>query len=289
MPFMYTGDTAGVDLKAQGFFAQVREALESPLCLRIFSHMRSSLEILNRVFDSPAIAQKCQHVPLGIQAHAADAALAKYQPGERLRILFTNSLHQNPHSFYLRGGHHVLEAFGQLRQRLPDAELTVLSSVPADLTQRFSASQLVGVNWINARVDEATLERLFLDHHVFALPAAGLHSYSLLRALAHGCVPIVSDALGYEEYTRGIEASVLTVRGVRDLVYRDEPAGWVSDCYTGVAASSESFVRQILDQLLANARMPHLRDWAHRNLEHCRRHFSLGESQAAFNRLLPGH
>ena len=273
--------------KTQGFFAQVRENLESPLCLRIFSHMRGSLEILSRTFASPIISAKCRHVPLGIAHVEPGDALAKFkQPG--LRILFTNSLHQDPKSFYLRGGHHLLEAFTRLRERLPEATLTVLSSVPHDLMQRFTPAQLAGVNWIETRVDDDMLERLYLHHHVFALPAAGLHSYSLLRAFAHGCVPIVSDAPGYEEFTQGIEDSVLTSRGVRMQVYRDEPAGWISDQYTPFVARSESFVQQIHDRLLEHAGMTGLYEMAKRNLEHARLNFSLASSQAAFNQLLPG-
>lgn len=285
MPFMFAGATAGIDLASQGYCQRVREALESPQCLRIFSHMRGSLETLNRVFASAVIAAKCHHVPLGIRSLEDPAAGAKFDTGGPLRILFTNSLHHDPRSFYLRGGHHLLEAFARLRRQLPDAELTVLSSVPTDLLARFTPMQLAGVNWINTRVDDAVLDKLFLGHHLFALPAAGLHSHSLLRAFAHGCVPIVSDALGYEEYTRGIEDSVLTIHGVRDLVYRDEASGWVSDDYKPFTARSESLVRQIHDRVLESADMAGLRGRALRNLAHCRQHFDPADSHAAFNRM----
>jgi SAM-dependent methyltransferase len=285
MPFMFAGETTGVDLASQGFFQRVREALESPQCLRIFSHIRGSLEILNRVFASPLIAAKCHHVPLGIRSLEAAAASAKFDNGGPLRILFTNSLHHDPRSFYLRGGHHLLEAFALLRQQLPGTELTVLSSVPTDLLARFTPMQLSGVSWINTRIDDAALDKLFLGHHLFALPAAGLHSHSLLRAFANGCVPIVSDALGYEEYTHGIEDSVLTIRGVRDLVYRDEAPGWVSDDYKPFTARSQSLVLQIHDRVLESADMAGLRAQALRNLAHCRQHFDPATSHAAFNRM----
>jgi len=285
MPFMFAGETAGIDLASQGYCQRVREALESPQCLRIFSHMRGSLDILNRVFASPLIAAKCHHVPLGIRSVEDPAAGAKFDTDGPLRILFTNSLHHDPRSFYLRGGHHLIEAFALLRRQLPDAELTVLSSVPTDLLARFTPMQLSGVNWINTRIDDAALDKLFLGHHLFALPAAGLHSHSLLRAFAHGCVPIVSDALGYEEYTRGIEDSVLTIHGVRDLIYRDETPGWVSDDYKPFTARSESFTQQIHDRMLENADIAGLRARALRNLAHCRQHFGPAASHAAFNRM----
>ncbi len=288
LPFMFTGDTRGVELRSQGWFQLVREQLASSECRRIFSHMRSSLEILKRVCESDAIAAKCHHVPLGITVRDSADVLPKFEPGGRLRILFTNSLHGHPSSFYLRGGHHLLEAFARLRKQLPDAELTVLSAVPGDLMSRFPSSHFIGVNWINTRVDDTTLDQLFLGHQLFALPAAGLHSHSLLRAMAHGCVPIVSDALGYEEYTAGIEDSVLSVRGVRDRVYRDEPEGWVSDRYEAYLAPSPLFAQQIHDRIAERAQLGTLREMALRNLDHCRRRHAVAASHDGFDRMLRG-
>jgi hypothetical protein len=286
MPFMFTGQTRGVNLAAQAFFHLVREQLESPQCLCIFSHMRSSLAIAARAFGSAAITAKLHHVPLGIDVCGHDRWAAKFASGQPLRILFTNSLHHNPDSFYLRGGHHLLEAFAQARRQRPEIELTVLSSVPTDLMRRFTPHDLIGVNWISTRVDDDTLEALFQQHQMFALPAAGLHSHSLLRALANGCVPIVSDAPGYEEYTAGIEASVLAVRGVRALVYRDEPQGWISDRYAPFVDRHEPLVRQIHDLLLTRTDFAELRAHAERNAAHCVAHFTPAASHAAFNRML---
>lgn len=283
-PFMSHGTTTGIDLKAEAFFQLVKNTLESPQCRRIFSHMRESLRILDHVFDSPIISSKLSHVPVGVTIPPAAKSLAKFDQGRDLRILFTNSLHQDPSSFYLRGGHHLLEAFVRLRRHLPEIELTVLSSVPDDLTQRFSTDDLKDVNWISRVVDDATLEELLLDHHLFALPAAGLHTYSFLRAISHGCVPIVSDAPGYDELTQGIKESVIVVRGIRDQVYRREPAGWISDCYAPFTARSEYFVQQIHDGVINRSQMSDLRRLAARNIEHCRLNFSLEASHAEFNR-----
>ena len=192
-------------------------SLESPRCLHIFSHMRQGLTALNRMAESEPIARKCHYVPIGIESSPPDAALAKF--GRRpLRILFTNSLHGESRSFYLRGGHHLLEAFARLRRVVPDAELTVVSSMPDDFCQRCGPVDLDGVTWIRERLPDAELDALFLAAHVFALPSAGLHSHSLLRAMAHACVPLVTDAPGYDEYILGLD--VLRTQGVRAMVYR---------------------------------------------------------------------
>lgn len=288
MPFMFTGQTRGVDLPRSDFFRLVREQLAAPHCVRIFSHLRGSLEILDRCFADPAIRAKLHHVPLGVRSPDPARWAAKFEPGNPLRILFTNSLHQDPRSFYLRGGHHLLEAFGRLRAQHPQAELTVLSSVPADLLQRFGPDDLAGVHWISRRVDDATLEQLFLAHQLFALPAAGLHSYSLLRALAHGCVPIVSDAPGYEEYTDELGPGVFTLRGVRALVYREEPGGWLSDDYAPFVARSEDFVGQLHSMLRDAADPSRLAARARRHAEHCAGRFDPRASHARFNAMLKG-
>ncbi|WP_128001487.1 hypothetical protein [Piscinibacter defluvii] len=285
VPFLFHGECRGVDLRAQPWFALVREALESPNCLAVISHLKDSLRILNEVFRSPVIAAKCHRVPLGLPPPSGGDPLAKFAGGP-LRILFTNSLHHHPRSFYLRGGHHLLEAFARLRREHPDAQLTVLSSVPDDLGRRFGPAHLQGVTWLRERVDDATLEQLFLSHHVFALPAAGLHTGSLLRALSHGCVPLVPDAPGYDEYTAPIADSVLTLRGVRALVYRDEPGGWISDRYDEYEQPREDFAAGVHALLRAHAALPRLAEMAARNLAHSREHLTLNHVHRGLNRVL---
>lgn len=286
MPFMMSGSTAGIVLRGQGWFERVRDVFASAGCRAIFTHMQSSRAILERVMDSPAISAKLHHVPLGIEAVDAGRALAKFdQPGP-LRILFTNSLHQNPGSFYLRGGHHLLRAFSQARLEGLAAEMTIISSMPEDLAAWFSSRDLDGVNWISRRVDDATLEQLLLSHHLFALPAAGLHSYSILRALAYGCVPIVSDALGYEEYTGPIEDSVFIVRGVREMVYREEPEGWISERYEPFVRPSLPLTQQVYRAIARSGAPARLRPLAERNIAHCTSRYDLARAQEEFNRMV---
>ena len=270
-PWLATGSTRGCPLKAFDFFWHVHCALESPNCRKIFSHIRDSLAILQRVFNSCAITPKLHHVPIGIDAKGVT------KPGGALRILFTNSLHRNPQSFYLRGGHHLLEAV----QRTPHVELTIVSSVPEDIFTRFP--RMDRVTWVYEHIDDAALDELFAAAHVFALPAAGLHSHSLLRAMAHGCVPLVSDAPGYSEYTA--ELDVMRLRGVFDLIYRHEPDGWLSDRYEPYYRPIPALVEQIVAQI-ADASPATLRERGHAVLEHCRCNYSVAASQAAFNRML---
>ena len=282
MPFIFSGATGGIALKRQGYFELVRRVLCSEDCRLIFTHMKSSRDIFERVFDSAELTAKLHYIPLGIESQTSARALGKFDHSGPIRVLFTNSLHQNPDSFFLRGGHHLLRAFSKLREEHIDVELTIISSVPDDLAAYFSNSDLTGVTWIPERVEDPVLEDLLLSHHVFALPAAGLHSYSLVRALAHGCVPIVSDALGYDEYTQSIQDSVFVMRGAREMVYRQEPEGWISDSYASFAKPSREFSSQIYQFLLDNRDRSKLRQMAERNLEYCRTRHDLGQSQQEF-------
>jgi hypothetical protein len=52
LPYVLTGDTRGADLLHSGYSSQIRNALDSEQCIRIFSHMKDSLATLCRVFPA---------------------------------------------------------------------------------------------------------------------------------------------------------------------------------------------------------------------------------------------
>lgn len=281
-PFAMTGTTRGIVLRDHGFFQAVSEAFAASSCRAIFTHMHSSRQMLQGLLADPGISAKLHYVPLGVPALDDATALAKFDGAGPLRVLFTNSLHQNPMSFFLRGGHLLLQACGHLRAQGVPVELTIISSAAEGMGLAAGGGRIDGLHWITHRVSDAALEQMLREHHVFALPAVGLHSYSLLRALAHGCVPIVSDALGYEEYTRDIADSVFTVRGVRDLAYREEPEGWISDYYPPYIEAMRALLPQVTRALQVAQDRRLLCQMAQRNLAHCRSRHDPAVSQRAF-------
>ncbi|WP_075259023.1 glycosyltransferase [Herbaspirillum camelliae] len=286
-PFINTGATRDLHLKEKGYFKGIENAFLSAQCRAIFSHMKSSIEVMQRVFDSDVIRRKLHYVPLGINIESPTEALRKFDTSSSLHILFTNSLHQDPGSFYLRGGHHLLRAFSTLRRRHPNLHLTILSSVPQDLGKWFQQGDLDGVRWINHRVSDDELRQLYFSHHMFALPSAGLHSFSILRAMASGCVPIISDALGYEEYLAPEEDSVMRIFGVRESVYCDHPEGWVSDDYRGFRqAILPAMVEQLEQQISDHLNPDLLRAMAMRNMFHCVRRQTVAHSHQQFEQML---
>ncbi|GIW79770.1 MAG: hypothetical protein KatS3mg105_1577 [Gemmatales bacterium] len=90
--------------------------LEAESCRGIITHMKSTADMVGRLFDSDIIRQKISYAPLGV------GVPKHYQTHQQedgpIDLLFINSWCQVPENFFLRGGLDVLEAFAILRQTL---------------------------------------------------------------------------------------------------------------------------------------------------------------------------
>ena len=93
-------------------------------CLGIFSHIPETLSSLSRFFDDSLIDRKLESSRVGISRYSLPIAAKEKLPLlPPLRFLFINSAHQNPASFYLRGGHIVLRFWKELQQINIDGRL----------------------------------------------------------------------------------------------------------------------------------------------------------------------
>lgn len=199
---------------------------------------------------------------------------------------FTNSLHNGEASFFLRGGHNLVDAYLDAIDRGANLSLTIISSIPKGYEQLADSSAASGITWIKSTVSDDKMAELLRDHHIYAMPSAGLHSYSLLKAIGYGCVPIVSDALGYEEWLEATGVFAYQIKGVRDMIYRNEPGGWISDSYDRFYEHIDIFRRQLADILTDASTRSDLSLQALRNADVSRTQFSLAQSRAAFDSLL---
>lgn len=286
LPFLRTGQTRGVDLINCDYFRFIRDRLSSNKCLAIFSHMKSSLDIASAVFNDPSIDRKLTHIPIGVETISADTIRQKHDRNGPLKILFTNSLHNGEASFFLRGGHNLIDAYLDAIDRGANLSLTIISSVPKVYEQLADSSAASGITWIRSTVSDDKMADLLRDHHIYAMPSAGLHSYSLLKAIGYGCVPIVSDALGYEEWLEATGVFAYQIKGVRDMIYRNEPGGWISDSYDRFYEHIDIFRRQLADILTDASTRRDLSLQALRNADVSRTQFSLAQSREAFDSLL---
>ena len=167
---------------------------------RIITHMDMTMQSMARMF--PAIEDRLRFCQLGI------AEQAPVPKAERFRFLFTSSFHnigsEDPHIAMRRGGREVLAAFGLVREVMGDAVELVMH-----LPHRAEQAPPPGVTVLREVMSEDDINALFGSAHVYLLPSYDLHSHSVLRAMSHGCVPLVSDAPGYSELIRHRENGII--------------------------------------------------------------------------------
>src|SRR5262245_30823554 len=206
----------------------VKELLESERCRAIVTHIRSTAESLPALFQSEKIAKKVFHIPLGVTLPRRPVRQGR---DETINLLFTNSWHQEPKSFYLRGGLDVLEAFAVLRERYPQLRLVLRSSLP-ELPGRYMRLLLRGDvqvlgNFLRARQMDALQRRT----HVYLLPSARVHIVSLLQAMSYGQALVVSDGWGFSEHvTHGRNGLVVAGRYGKTS-WLDEEVGLLREDY----------------------------------------------------------
>lgn len=214
-PFLWHGKTANVDVRGLPVWKLVRAMLENDRCRSISSHLKHSHEFIGRLFDSPKIQAKSHYVPFGIsfppdmQARI-DAAQAARTTRAGCTFLFTNSWGQQDESFVLRGGMETLAAFGTLVARRPDCRLILRTQIPKLFGPDFEkfVRSIPNVEIVDTRLGFPEFIDLFLRADVFLIPSCGLHTVSLLQAMACGTATIASDAPAVDEFLTDGETGV---------------------------------------------------------------------------------
>jgi glycosyltransferase involved in cell wall biosynthesis len=242
-PMILTGySEPGLQLRRQPIYWIVRAYLEASECTSVFTNLRLTKAALERVFDSPVIAAKTHHVPAGpnltpAQRRRIEEGFARKQAkgaADEIEILFTNSWHQHPTNFLLRGGHDLLGAFIAVSNALPNVRLTMRTSVPeTGLSPEFVHILRTHprITLLENKMTDEEIIDLFARADIFVLHAAALHSVSVMRAAYAGCACLVSDAPGYDEYLIHGETGVI-VSGMHNAIYATDPeSGFEFDNY----------------------------------------------------------
>ena len=243
-PFVQNGHTQHLDIARSPYFELVKDLLEADACRGIVSHMRSTAEALPRLFRSKTIARKVTYAPLGV---VLPKRWQTQEDDETINLLFTNSWHQLPVGFHLRGGLDVLEAFWILHARYPQLRLTIRSSLP-QLDERYH--RIVENGWvrlIGRFTPAATMDAIQRETHIFLLPAARIHIVSVLQAMSYGQAVVVSDGWGMDEYITN-EVNGLIVEGRAGKVsWMDREAGFLRENYRPMDESDPLVVEGIVE------------------------------------------
>jgi len=214
-PFLWHGKTANADVRSMPVWALVRAMLESDRCRAVSSHLRHSHEFIGKLFDSPKIRAKSHYIPFGIDFPPdvrARIEAAQQARAERsgCTFLFTNSWGQHDESFVLRGGMETLAAFGALVARRPDCRLILRTQVPKLFGPDFEkfVRSIPNVEIVDTKLAFGDFVDLFLRADVFLIPSCGLHTVSLLQAMACGAATIASDAPAVDEFIADGETGI---------------------------------------------------------------------------------
>jgi hypothetical protein len=228
-PFFWHGTSAERTAYGTPVWRLVKAMLEDPSCRALSSHLRHSVDWIGRLFDSPAIAAKTRHIPFGhalppgIEARVSAAQAAR--DGRRgCTFLFTNSWFQAEPSFVLRGGMETLAAYGNLAKRRQDVRLILRTKLPTSIFGEGFADFVRGlpnVEVVDGKLDYPDFIDLFLRADAFLLPSCGLHTVSLIEAMATGATVIASDAPAVDEFVTPGETG-LAVEGRGKLSWYDE-------------------------------------------------------------------
>ena len=296
-PFVWHGTSANVNIRDLPAYRMVKHLLEADACRAVFSHLKHSAEFLPVLFDSPKLAAKVRHVPLGLEFSPAATKKIVERQDERGRtpgttFLFTNSWSHQEGSFILRGGADVLGAFIELVAKYPDARLIVLSPLPVSYYgDKFSAfaRKLPNVHIIESRVSDDDLVDLLLAADVFLIPSVGLHALSVLRAMYCGLPVVVSDAPGNDEYVKDGDTG-LVVEGRRGKTAWYDEVGFLHQTFEPVFGTSlgpfAGNLFRVMEQLVQD---PERRRRIGRTArEHVLRHHRIDAWRAGFRRILDG-
>jgi hypothetical protein len=207
LPFYQQG--SGKDYSWKSLRDYYRRLFSHPFCLGIFSHIPETMQNISTFFQSDTIDRKLYSSRIGLSAASLPTdRLPGKGPVATPTFFFCNSAHQNPANFWKRGGHIVLRFWKEYRtggktgylflrcERPSDQDLTAYGVDPEFLRQENGKSLF----WIENFLTNSEMNALMAAAHFFLLPSLGLHSASILQAMALGSVPVVTDTLGTSRY-----------------------------------------------------------------------------------------
>lgn len=248
----------GSSLVDHPFYPLVRAALSHPNIKKLVSHSSTGIRYLRSLFPDSVIQDKTAHIPL-FPFVQRSVERARQLPGDktvvstvgRRRILFTNSFHGWPSSFWFRGGVTTLLAFQRICEVLP-IELIVVGSIPDDLPE--VAAAVLRSPYVRhvPRASETELQAYYDSADVMLVPSMGLHSMSIARAICSGCYVICCDAPGVEDLITDTNHGTILNGTVKARVYfEDAKAGLLLDDYALVKQINFENVEAVAQALLS--------------------------------------
>jgi glycosyltransferase involved in cell wall biosynthesis len=248
-PMIQNGLTAYLELDKIPWRGLVQTLLEDDSCKGIITHMESTAKLLPVLFPSEAVRNKIHYIPLGVELPDRVQTHEEKPQDEPIDILFTNSWHQLPNNFFVRGGLDVLEAFAVLRERYPQVRLTLRTQLPP-LDPHFQRILEGGqIRVISRFLTEKELADLHVQSDIFLLPSARIHIVSMLQAMAHGLAVVGSDGWGMREYIDDEETGLLIKGREGKVSWADYETGLLREDYGPMFSADPEIVANIVESV----------------------------------------
>jgi glycosyltransferase involved in cell wall biosynthesis len=169
----------------------LRRLLESSYCKAIVCRAEAVKEALvQRLGESNGIGDKLWVIYGGSPAKTLNE---RPPHGDRIRLLFVNSIHLNfPETFFGKGGLVLLEAFRRLLPRYPNIELVLRSKVPREIFRDY-ADILQSVQVLQDPLSQQHLEKLWMWADVFVLPSYVTPDAVLIEAMSYALPVVTTD------------------------------------------------------------------------------------------------
>jgi hypothetical protein len=252
-PFVTSGKTAAIDIRAHEVFPIVRWLLEDRSCRGILTHIQETKVGVGQLFASEVISTKTHFIKVPYlpgDPMTTPPAPIRRQFAEPLRLFFNNSWHQIPSNFFVRGGLFVLNACEQLVRDGVPIHLTIRSKLPREIARRYrSLLSNPVVTVVDGYLDWHSYSSLMGGCHVYLLPAARVHVYSLLEAMYHGLAILTSDGWGIGNYIT-TQVNGLMLPGVYGLASWQGANGQLSEDYEPMRRNNRELEENLYRTLL---------------------------------------
>ena len=235
--YLGNGQTYDIDLHKHPETDFIRYILEDSRCKKIICHIKKMSETLPSLLKSDIIKNKIEYQKIGIPIKNIKNNNYKND----FNILFTNSFYNSEYSFYLRGGHILVNVFLKLVQKYPNIKLTLRTSIPKNFNYDYHPNIKIIENFL----PENELEELYLDSNIYVLPSCRVHSHSIIQAFSYGLPVISTNGWGVEEFIEH-ESNGLIIGGFENISWHDENMGCIEH-YQNIM--SPQLIQHASDQL----------------------------------------
>lgn len=216
------GDTFNIDFKNHPETINIKNALEDNRCKKIICHIKKMAEALPNLTNSDVIAKKTVYKKIGINSKNNLINFNK----SNFTILFTNSYHDDPNNFFLRGGHFLLEAFYLLTKKYNNINLIIRSSIPGNIPQHLLSNPKIRI--YNNLISSQDIDSLYRESDVVVLPSIRVHSHSLCEAISYGLPVITSNGWGIDEFIQD-KYNGYIIDGFEKLSWHDQNIGCIEN------------------------------------------------------------